>query len=156
MNEQKLPFLQNTFLQLAEKIDPNQKPLWGKMGTQQMLEHVAGFFQVSTNKRHFPLLIPAEHLPKLIEFLWSDKEFRENTKAPLSVVPEEPLPVLFEKHEDSINLLRQEVSFFFTYFKDQPELITQHPVFGDLNFEGWVQLHHKHVIHHLKQFGVEL
>jgi hypothetical protein len=29
-----------------------------------------------------------------------------------------------------------------------------HPAFGDLNFTEWVQLHHKHVTHHLKQFGL--
>jgi hypothetical protein len=154
MNEQKLDFLQHQLLALAAQIAPDQKPLWGKMNAQQMLEHTAKFFQVSTNKRQFPLVTPVEHLPKYLEFLWSEKQFKENTKAP--VLPEEPLALDFEKYQDSLNLLRQEVDDFFTFFKEDTLKTTQHPVFGLLNFEAWVQLHHKHVIHHLKQFGVAL
>lgn len=154
MNEQKSDFLQYKFLVLAETIDPDQKPLWGKMNAQQMLEHTAKFFEVSTNKRHFPLVTPAEHLPKYMEFLYSEKEFKENTKAP--VLPEKPQPLDFETYAGSMNFMRQEVMDFFTFFKDQPEAKTQHPVFGDLNFEEWVLLHYKHVIHHLKQFRVSV
>ena len=152
MNEQKLAFLKEQLVPLAQKIPLHQQPLWGKMNVQQMLEHVGHFFQVSTNKRHFDLVTPVEHLPKYLEFLWSDKEFKENTKAP--VLPEEPFPIIFEKHEDSLAFLQHEVADFCSFFKDRPELTTQHPVFGHLHFDGWVQLHHKHVIHHLKQFGV--
>ena len=61
------------------------------MNAQQMVEHVAGFFKVSTNQLKFPLVTPEEHFQSLKNFLLSDKEFRENTKAP--VLPEEPLPV---------------------------------------------------------------
>ncbi|MES2775468.1 MAG: DUF1569 domain-containing protein [Bacteroidota bacterium] len=153
MNEQKLDFLQNKLISLAEKIDPDQKPAWGKMSAQHMLEHVAKFFEVSTNKRHFDLVTPVEYLPKYKEFLWSDKEFRENTKA--AMLPEEPEPLMYENYNDALQFLKQEVSQFFSFFKDQPALTTQHPAFGDLNFEEWVQLHHKHVIHHLRQFGVQ-
>lgn len=153
MNEEKFDFLQNKFIGLAEKIDPEQKPLWGKMNAQQMWEHVAQFFEVSTNKRHFPLATPEEYLPKYREFLWSEKEFKENTKA--SMLPEEPQPLMFEEYKDSLNFLRQEMEEFFSFYKNQPHGTVQHPAFGNLSFEDWIQLHHKHVIHHLKQFNVQ-
>ncbi|MFI5186978.1 MAG: DUF1569 domain-containing protein [Chitinophagales bacterium] len=45
---------------------------------------------------------------------------------------------------------------FFDFFLADPGIKTLHPAFGELNFEEWVQLHHKHVKHHLKQFGIEI
>ncbi|MEO7312578.1 MAG: DUF1569 domain-containing protein [Chitinophagaceae bacterium] len=148
----KLDFLQKDFLPMAQKIDPSQKGLWGKMSAAQMLEHVAKFFQVSTNKRFFPLLTLPDHLSKYREFLWSDKAFRENTKA--AMLPDEPEALIFEKFSGSLSFLEAEVNAFFLFFANSSAFTTQHPVFGDLNFDDWVQLHHKHVTHHLRQFGV--
>ena len=154
VNQDKLKFLQTEFVPLVKTIDATTKPRWGKMNAQQMAEHVSAFFKVSTNRLKFPLTTPAEHLPKYKEFLLSEKEFRENTKAP--VLPEEPLPVQFANMNEAVAELEKEVNYFFIYFSDDPEKKTLHPAFGELNFEEWVQLHHKHVKHHLKQFGIEI
>jgi hypothetical protein len=79
-----------------------------------MVEHISGFFRVSTNKLHFPLATPPERLPKFKEFLRSDKEFRENTKAP--VLPEEPIPVQFASFDDAVNDLEKEITDFLEQF----------------------------------------
>ncbi len=152
MNQQKFDFIYREFIPLLKNIDSNATPNWGKMNTQQMVEHVAGFFRVSTNKMHFKLVTPEEHLPKYKEFLLCDKEFRENTKAPM--LPEEPFPVRFSNLEEAIQQLEIEIKDFVLYFEKDPELKTQHPVFGDLNFEEWVLLHYKHVVHHARQFSL--
>jgi hypothetical protein len=154
VNETKRLFLEKQFIPIVRGIDPSIKPRWGKMALQQMVEHVALFFRISTNKTQFPLTTAAEHLPKYKEFLMSEKEFRENTKAP--ILPPDPLPVNHATVSDAIDKLEEEVTDFFSYFKDDPEKRTLHPAFGELNFEEWVQLHHKHVKHHLKQFGKEM
>lgn len=152
MTEEKKSFLKNELIVLVGKLKGDEKGKWGKMNAQQMVEHVAGFFKVSTDKIHFPLTTPAEHLPKYKEFLLSDKEFRENTKAP--VLPEEPLPLQYATMPEAINDLTKSVDDFFAFFKNDPFKTTLHPAFGELNFNEWVQLHHKHVTHHLKQFGL--
>ena len=152
MTEEKRSFLKNDLISLLKKLHGDEKGKWGKMNAQQMTEHLAGFFKVSTNKIHFPLTTPAEHLPKYKEFLLSDKEFRENTKAP--VLPEEPLPLQYATMQEAIDDLTNSVDDFFAFFKDDPSRTTLHPAFGELNFNEWVQLHHKHVTHHLKQFGL--
>jgi len=152
MDQQKLNFISTGLVPLLKTLAPDTKMKWGKMNAQQMVEHVAGFFKVSTNKLHFPLVTPEEQLPKFKEFLRSDKAFRENTKAP--VLPEDPLPVQFASYEDAVNNLEQEIQDFLVQFTSNPNLITRHPVFGDLNFEEWVLLHYKHVMHHAKQFGL--
>ena len=152
MDSVKQNFLQRDFIPLSEKINSTTKPLWGKMNAQQMLEHVSGFFRLSTDKLHMPLVTAPEHLPKFKEFLMSEKEFRENTRSP--VLPEDPFPVRTKDISDARKELEKEVKDFFDFFRDDPEKKTLHPVFGDLNFSEWVLLHYKHVKHHLKQFGV--
>lgn len=152
MTDEKKAFLKNEFVFFLNKLKSDEKGKWGKMNAQQMIEHVSGFFKVSTEKIHFPLTTPLEHLPKYKEFLMSEKEFRENTKAP--VLPEEPLPLRYSSMQEAIDVLKKSVDDFFEFFKDDPSKTTLHPAFGELNFDEWVQLHHKHVTHHLKQFGL--
>ena len=154
VNESKKKFLEERFIPIVRTIDPAAEGRWGKMNAQQMVEHVAGFFRISTDKLKFPFVTPLEQLPKFRAFLLSDKEFRENTKAP--VLPDEPFPVQHATMIDSVADLEKQVQCFFQYFLNDEAKTTLHPVFGELNFEEWVQLHHKHVKHHLKQFGVEI
>src|SRR4030095_13448744 len=127
VNETKKLFLEKQFIPIVRDIDPSIEPRWGKMRLQQMVEHVALFFGISTNKTQVPLTTAPEHLPKYKEFLMSEKEFRENTKAP--ILPPDPLPVHYATVNHAIASLEQEVNDFFTYFKDDPGKRTLHPAF---------------------------
>ena len=152
MDTNKLNFIKNDFTSMAAGLKTEAAGKWGKMNAQQMAEHVADFFKISTGKIKMPFVSSPEHLEKLKAFLYSDKEFRENTKAP--VLPEEPFPVRHAVMQESVDELKNEIDNFIAAFESQPGLITQHPVFGDLNFDEWVMLHYKHVRHHAKQFGL--
>ena len=154
MDEQKLKFITTDSIPLFKSLPGNAVGKWGKMNGQQMVEHVSAFFKVSTEKIKFDLVTPVEHLPKYKEFLLSDKEFRENTKAPASVIGEEALPVRYADMDEALEKLSESITGFENYFKEDPEQKTMHPVFGELNFEEWVLLHYKHVRHHLRQFGM--
>ncbi len=152
MDIEKAAFVKTGFIQLLHQLSAEKPALWGKMNAQQMVEHVNGFFLVSIDKLHFPLVTPEEHLPKFKEFLLSDKPFRENTKAP--VLPEEPFPVRESDLKVAIHQLDQTIQDFFDYYAADPEKTIMHPVFGWLNFEEWILLHYKHVTHHARQFGL--
>jgi hypothetical protein len=154
MDAAKLDFIKHGFSSLVKVLPVNAEGKWGKMNAQQMVEHVTGFFKVSANKIQFPLVSPSEHLPNLKAFLHSDKEFRENTKAPTSVIGEEPLPVRSNNMEEAIVALQQSINEFVDYFEGDSYKTTLHPVFGELNFEEWILLHYKHLVHHAKQFGL--
>ena len=154
MDEQKLKFITKDCLPLFRSLPADAVGKWGKMNAQQMVEHVTAFFKVSTGKIKFDLVTPVEHLPKYMEFLLSDKEFRENTKAPDNVIGEETLPLRYANMEEALEKLNTAITDFENYFKAEPDKKTLHPVFGELNFEEWVLLHYKHVTHHLRQFGL--
>jgi oxepin-CoA hydrolase/3-oxo-5,6-dehydrosuberyl-CoA semialdehyde dehydrogenase len=152
MNNEKFDFLTLQLIPLLSALQPATTPKWGKMNAQQMIEHLSDFFKISFSHHKFSVVTDPEHLPKYKAFLLSDKEFRENTKAP--VLPEEPFPVRHTSLSAAINELKADIDSFVLYFNDKPNARTIHPVFGDLDFSEWVQLHHKHAIHHLKQFGL--
>lgn len=154
MDQGKLDFIKNGFIEKIKRLTPTTASKWGKMNPQQMVEHVSGFFKVSTRQVKFSLVTPEEHLAKFKLFLLSDKEFRENTKAPVSVLPDEPLPVTFSNLREAIKDLEKQIGLFVEKFSSGEIVSSQHPVFGDLNFEEWVLLHYKHVMHHAKQFGL--
>ncbi len=154
MDEAKLHFLTKEFIPLLKELPADAKGKWGKMSAQQMVEHVSGFFKVSTQKLKIPLVTPIEHLPKFKEFLLSDKEFRENTKAPGNIVPEEPVPTRKASMNEAGEELQNEIDHFVAFFTDNPGTKTTHPVFGNLDYDEWVLLHYKHVTHHLRQFGI--
>ncbi|HSN60374.1 MAG TPA: DUF1569 domain-containing protein [Ferruginibacter sp.] len=152
--EEKSAFIQAEMFLLLQNISEKQIPLWGKMNAQQMLEHLNDFFEVSIEKIIFPLVTPKEYLPKYREFLYSDKAFRENTKAPASVLGDDPLPVKTASIQAAKEKLQDTVHSFFEFFKTQPNNKTLHPVFGLLSFEEWIMLHYKHVMHHYRQFAL--
>lgn len=154
MENEKLHFIKEEMFLLLNNLSADAKAKWGKMNAQQMVEHVTGFFNISLEKLKFDIVTPEEHLPKYKEFLYSDKEFKENTKAPLSVLGEEPLPLHYPSLPIAMEKLQQSVQGFVNYFKNEPGKKTLHPVFGMLNFDEWVLLHYKHVIHHMKQFNL--
>jgi len=147
-------FLSQQTIPLLSSANPEQPGKWGLMNLMQMTEHLADFFRLSTGDIVFELAVNEADLPKYTAFLFSDKPFKENTKAPLSVLPEHPQPVRHLHFVDAVQDLQKAIDHFFDYFATNENNTTQHPVFGKLNFEGWLQLHYKHVTHHLRQFGL--
>ena len=154
MNIEKENFLRTKFIACLQKLKPDEVARWGKMNVQQMIEHFTDVMMVANGKVKIQVVTPADRLPLFKEFLLSDKPFKENTKSP--VLGEEPAPLKKNTKEAAIGKLQEELICFFENFDKNPGLITTNPVFGDLNFEENVQLLHKHALHHLRQFGIEV
>ena len=156
MDNSKLQFIREELVSMLRRIDPAAIPAWGKMSAQHMIEHLADFFDVSSQQMIFPLAVPEEYLPKYREFLYSDKHFRENTKAPAAVLGENPIPLRNASIEEALQRLQMSIDKFITHFENNHGLKSLHPAFGDLDFNEWILLHAKHVRHHLKQFGMDM
>ncbi len=154
MNEDKRLLLEVGLIPALTNLRADTPARWGKMNAQQMLEHLEDFFDVSTERKIYNLVTPADQLPLYKQFLYSDKKFRENTLAPKEILGEEPLPVRTSSLEQAKQQLQQAINHFFTYFNEQPGKQTMHPVFGLLNLEDWILLHYKHVTHHCRQFSL--
>lgn len=148
----KADFLRHHYIEILASSNPNAKQLWGKMNWQQMVEHMADSFQIANGRDLHTLVSPPEIVDKMQAFLMSEKPFKENT--PNNFLPETPPSPRHEKIEDSIKELENEINHFFLVFENEPSKTIMNPFFGELNFQQWVQLLHKHAWHHLKQFGI--
>lgn len=148
----KAEFIQFEFPRLLADINPATPPAWGKMSLQQMIEHMSDSVRIANGRDLKDCVTPAEHLPRMRDFMMSDTPFKENTvNIQMSDTPE---PCRFERVEDAIGELQQELNEFVDVFGEDKMKTITNPFFGDLNFEQWVQLLHKHALHHLRQFGV--
>ncbi len=150
INSEKLRFLQQTFPALLKKLKGDETPEWGKMNAQQMIEHMTDSFRIADEKNRQTIHTPPEQLEAFKRFLMSDKEFRPMTKNAL--MAEDPPAIINDTLEEAVTELEEEISFFVSYFENQPGRITTNGIFGNLNYEEWINLLHKHAVHHLKQF----
>ncbi len=153
MDKNKLDFVLIEFPAKLKALDPQTKGLWGKMNVQQMIEHMIDSVKEANGKIPRTIVTAPERLQATKDFLMSEKEFKPNTKNVL--MGEEPLPVRHVKISDAIAELESEIKDFEKHFASFPDARITNAFFGDLNYEEWVQLLHKHSMHHLKQFGGE-
>ncbi len=147
----KLSFLINDYPSILRKLDPTTKGQWGKMNVQQMIEHMVLSVKEANGKIPRELMTPEDRVPKMKDFLRSEKEFRPETRNAL--MGEVPPPVEMKSVSEAIDELERELKDFVKKFEGDEESRIMNPFFGDLNYEEWILLLHKHAIHHLKQFN---
>lgn len=147
-------FLREKLVPALKKIDPYTKGNWGVMSPQQMVEHLSDSLAIAYGKLVLPVVSPPERKEAMYQFLQSDIPFKENTKNPL--LSDIPPPPRFSSMDESIEKLQKQLSIFFETFEKNPDLITTHPIFNELNYQGNMRLLYKHSMHHLKQFGIEV
>ncbi len=152
MNQEKINFLKNDFIFLLKHLAPDARGNWGVMNGQQMVEHFVDVVKNASGKLKLPTVNKGEDLEKSRAFLMSDKPFRENIKNPF--ISETPPPTKKPTMQAAIEKLQQELNYFFQVFEKDPSLKTANPFFGELDFDGNIQLLHKHALHHLRQFGL--
>lgn len=137
-----------------EKLDPNAQPLFGKMGPQHVVEHLAFSISISNGKG------PQKQYTELEEgnsikdkLIYTDMELPQGVKTP--VLGDEPPALKCSDMNEAISQLKLELESFDSYFKENPNGKTIHPRMGPLSQQEWTILHGKHIAHHLKQFGVK-
>lgn len=151
--EQKAAFLKNDLVPKVAAIPAYEPQRWGKMNAQQMVEHLADAFREGNGKTPRTIVYTEDVVEKYRAFLVTEKSFRENTKN--SMMGEEPASVRNATMQDAVKELQEEIDNFFSTFEQDKSKTITNPFFGELNYGMWVQLLHKHAVHHLKQFGVE-
>ena len=138
-------------LEKLNRITSDTQPLWGDMVAQRMVEHLSDSIDVSTGILPLQLQIPIEQLPGALAHLHSDKPMPQNFKA--SYAPP-GVPLRNDEIETAIDELTSKWIGYEEFFDENPTVKTMHPVYGELDFEGWQRMHSKHFTHHFTQFGL--
>ena len=145
-------FLQEEFWTLLNQINENDKPQWGLMSAQHMVEHLGGLFVISNGTLEVSPMYDEEKLNRNKAYIIDGKKrLIRNTKAP--VLPDTLLPLRFASFEEAKQKLKKGMDKFFAYHTDNPGTLIMHPAFGKLNYEEWCYFHEIHNQYHLDQFG---
>jgi hypothetical protein len=138
-------------LQNLEKINADSTPLWGGMSAQRMVEHLSDSLQMAIGKSSFSLEIPEDRIPRMKEFLLSDKPMAKNIVVPFAKKDEK---LRNENLEIAIDELAENWIEFEDYYSENEGNENLHPYYGPLNYEEWLRLHSKHFTHHFEQFNL--
>jgi len=152
MNSDQSNFVNNEFPELLKKLSPDTPAKWGQMNAQQMVEHLTDYVRVASGKNPVEVVTSEEHLPAFKRFLESEKQFRPGTVNPLN--PGAPKPLRMKNMEEAIKEYLKEMDDLHAIFNKESGKITSHPAFGKLNYDEWITLQYKHLLHHAKQFGL--
>ena len=142
----------NYFLEPLTKLEPDTKPLWGKMTAQHMVEHLILSVKMSCGKFDVECFSPEEKLPVLKKILMSDRPLPRNFVNP--IIGENLLSLEYDSLDKSKVILKAEIKNYYDYFVKYPDAVFTNPTFGKLNKLEWDVFHNKHFTHHLSQFGL--
>lgn len=152
VNKEKLNYIKTEAIQLLKTLKGNEKPAWGVMNAQQMIEHLCDALDDAAGINNHRILTPADKLEGFRSFLMSEKDFKPNTKNLL--MNDTPATVKYQNIEDAIHHLEKRIENFEASFYGNENKKIVNPFFGELNFEENIQLLHKHIKHHLRQFNL--
>lgn len=141
-----------SILLLLEELTDDTKPLWGKMSSQHMIEHLILAVRTSNGKLTIGCFNPPEKIPTLKRFLTSNRPLPKEFVNPL--IGSGLLPLEYVNLEEAKRNLQKEVEDFYHYFEEYPEAVLVNPTFGELNKNEWLIFHEKHFTHHFNQFGI--
>ena len=135
-----------------EALKPDSMPLWGKMNSKVMLQHLIDITQISNGKRQIAFANKEENLPKLRHILYKEVPFPQSFPAPNEVenLMKETTDLTLAALKAQLML---ELKDFENSFADENKTVTN-AVFGPLNKADWIWFQRKHISHHLAQFGL--
>ncbi len=140
------------FIQHLNRLDKNDKPLWGKMTPQQMVEHLILTMKMSTGKIYVPLISDEKKLPVLKKILMSNRPLPKGFVNP--AIGESLQSLEYQNLTEAIKALAGEIQNYFLFFRGDDTKKTLNSTFGLLNKSEWDAFHTKHFTHHLKQFSL--
>ena len=136
-------------IQRVRRLQPDSRPLWGKMTVGQMLAHCQVPLRVASGELKLKRSLIGVLLGGLAKKkLMSDRPFDRN----LPTAPEFRV-----RDARSFEPERTKLVACIEGFHERGESgITKepHPFFGHLSLAEWQTLQWKHLDHHLRQFGV--
>jgi hypothetical protein len=137
-------------IERVSRLNGDENPLWGRMNVNQVVSHL-----VQAGELPFEASLPDKSTfvnrnfakPLILYVLPMPKEVKTSPEMDQQEKGRPPLEFSVDKGQliDSINRLG-----------DLPadHACQYHPFFGRMNAREWALIVHKHVDHHLKQFGV--
>jgi hypothetical protein len=134
-------------LRRMETVQPDRRPLWGKMNAGQMLAHVSAALamatgELKTESKKSPLANPLGRWLVIYVMKWPQG------------TPTAPELLAVQPTEWTVDLarFRELLERAGTHAPEDGEW-PRHPAFGRMTGKQWGDLGYRHLDHHLRQFG---
>lgn len=135
-----------------DSLDSHDKPKFGIMSPQHMIEHLILTVKLSYGRIKIPPFVPTEkQLAQKQTLLYELEEFPKGIRAP--GLNNNLLPLRFQSLKEATDELIKSIENYNQYFDESPGSMTFHPRFGALSHVEWEQFHKKHFRHHFSQFA---
>ncbi len=144
-------------IKLIATIQADTKGQWGIMTPQHMVEHVGALiYGTSMGKGMAKLALPEDQAAKMkARFFSAYYPFPKSVKMPGTQNQPTALASLrYASLEEAKEKLQGAGASFLSQFESNPDQVSLHGYFGELNMEEWLIFHIKHLEHHLMQFGL--
>ncbi|MEL6975401.1 MAG: DUF1569 domain-containing protein [Bacteroidota bacterium] len=135
------------FLKRIETLHSESKPKFGKMNVNQMVCHCTDFFRMAMGTKK-AYEYGAVDPKKVVELSRS----RKTIPAPKGFGQVEGDGTSPSTLENDKRLLKEHILQFSEL--DNNFEFAEHPYFGHISRERWIEIANYHLNHHLKQFGV--
>jgi hypothetical protein len=135
-----------------KKLKADQKPLWGKMTPQHMVEHLYKAMQASINEISLNIFTEERKIPVLKRLFLGEKALPKEFMNP--AIGPDLMELEFKNMEAATLELKNILERYERFFENNPDIKTAHPTFGYLTKKEWDVFHQKHFIHHFSQFGL--
>jgi hypothetical protein len=145
-------FFRDHLARALAALAESSPPRWGAMTAQQMVEHLAWGFEVSTGRATVDCTVPEARRERFKSFLRDNTPMMHEFRNPALAAGLPPL-----RHgglAEARAALAVEVTRFLEQERTAPSTVYTHPVFGPITVEEWARAHFKHSYHHLLQFGL--
>lgn len=146
-------FVNEQLVTAIDALEAESTPAWGEMSAQHMVEHLTWVFEASIGKAEVRCAIPDGLRAGARVFLFNNMPTPKRFKNP--VLPRDQPPTLKQASLDAARVaFKQAVTAYRAYYRENPDAVHTHPLFGELGAEDWERTHYKHGYHHLLQFGL--
>lgn len=143
-------FFDHLFSRAVENLREEDQALWGGMSAQHMIEHLEWAIELSVASKDVECKAPPQLLERAKRFLYDNRPTPHEFRNPL--LGEKPPPYTYGSLADAKVALQKAITSYLHYFREHPEAVHVHPLFGPLGAEEWERAHFKHCYHHLLQF----
>jgi oxepin-CoA hydrolase/3-oxo-5,6-dehydrosuberyl-CoA semialdehyde dehydrogenase len=145
-------FLRERLVTALAPLGESDRPQWGKMTAQQMVEHLVWAFELSTGRAQAECHVQQGERDWIRQFLNDNRPSPHEFMNPALVAGLPPLR--WAGVVEARVALGVEVGRFLEQSRTNPDAIRTHPLFGPIGVEQWSRTHFKHCYHHLLQFGL--
>ena len=135
------------------KLTEQHNPKWGTLSPNGMVEHLTDSLNMASGMPMQGIEVPEKYWDKMIKILNSEVELPKNVKA--TFAPENRT-IRNKSLTDAVAEFERAWLEYERVFKENENLITNHPNYGPLNKSQWKRLLSKHLTHHFEQFSIYL